>query len=64
MAFTQKFTNTDQIIDAFKQNKLPNQIMFTFHPQRWNDNLVKWFVELNNQNVKNLVKRLLISVRK
>jgi len=62
--YTQKFSATDQIIDAFKQNKLPNQIMFTFHPQRWNDNVVKWLVELNNQNVKNLVKRLLISVRK
>lgn len=63
-SFTQKFTETDEIIAAFNQNKLPNQIMFTFHPQRWNDNLMKWFIELSSQNTKNLVKRLLIKLRK
>lgn len=63
-SFTQKFTETDEIIEAFNQNKLPNQIMFTFHPQRWNDNLMKWFIELSSQNTKNLVKRLLIKLRK
>jgi hypothetical protein len=62
--FTQKFTETDQIITAFKSKQLPNQIMFTFHPQRWNDNLMSWLIELNSQNAKNLVKRLLIKVRK
>lgn len=62
--FTQKFSETDEIIKAFEQNKLPNQIMFTFHPQRWNDNLMKWFIELNSQNVKNIVKRMLIKIRK
>jgi hypothetical protein len=62
--FTQKFTETDQIITAFKSKQLPNQIMFTFHPQRWNDNLMNWLIELNSQNAKNLVKRLLIKVRK
>lgn len=63
-SFTQKFTETNQIIEAFTKNKLPNQIMFTFHPQRWNDNFINWFIEFNSQNVKNLVKRLLIKVRK
>jgi hypothetical protein len=63
-SFTQKFSETDEIIEAFNQNKLPNQIMFTFHPQRWNDNLMKWFIELSSQNTKNLVKRLLIKLRK
>jgi hypothetical protein len=63
-SFTQKFTETDEIIAAFNQNKLPNQIMFTFHPQRWNDHLMKWLIELSSQNTKNLVKRLLIKLRK
>ena len=63
-SFTQKFTETNEIIAALNQNKLPNQIMFTFHPQRWNDHFIKWFIELFNQNVKNLVKRLLILIRK
>ena len=62
--FTQKFANTNQIIDAFVQKKLPSQIMFTFHPQRWNDNIIKWLVELISQNAKNSVKRLLIKIRK
>lgn len=63
-SFTQKFSETDEIIAAFNQNKLPNQIMFTFHPQRWNDHFMKWFIELSSQNTKNLVKRLLIKLRK
>jgi hypothetical protein len=63
-SFTQKFEKTDQIITAFIQNKLPNQIMFTFHPQRWNDQLLKWLIELGSQNTKNLIKRLLIKLRK
>ena len=62
--FTQKFANTNQIIDAFVQKKLPSQIMFTFHPQRWTDNVIKWPIELISQNAKNLVKRLLIKIRK
>lgn len=49
------FSLTDQII-AFSK-KLPNQIMFTFHPQRWNDNYVMWVKELLLQNVKNFIKR-------
>jgi len=62
--FTQKFSKTNQIITALNNNKLPNKIMFTFHPQRWNDNLIEWLVEINNQNLKNVIKRVLIQTRK
>ena len=53
------FSKTNEIINAAKKNLLPNNIMFTFHPQRWNDNLYFWFRELILQNLKNVIKRLL-----
>jgi hypothetical protein len=31
--------------------------MFTFHPQRWSDELISWTKELVMQNIKNVVKR-------
>jgi hypothetical protein len=57
--FDLHFHKTDEIITAAKEGRLPDQIMFTFHPQRWNDNKVKWTKELLLQNAKNLVKRII-----
>lgn len=54
----QSFHSTDELIKAFDQGVLPNQIMFTFHPQRWNDDLIKWTKELVLQNIKNVVKQV------
>ena len=53
------FHTTNQIIEAAKNNQLPARIMFTFHPQRWNNNFYLWTKELIFQNIKNLIKRLL-----
>jgi hypothetical protein len=53
------FHKTDEIISASNNNKLPNQIMFTFHPQRWTENKLLWTKELFNQNLKNIIKRFL-----
>ncbi len=55
--FLFSFSTTQEIIDALKKNKLPKKIMFTFHPQRWNDNLFKWSKELILQNTKNVIKK-------
>ncbi|WP_080055466.1 hypothetical protein [Spirosoma aerolatum] len=55
--FVNRFRKTDEIIDALHRNELPDQMMFTFHPQRWNDNPLQWTKELISQNVKNLVKQ-------
>ncbi len=52
------FHTTQNIIDALNQNELPNKIMFTFHPQRWNDNLLIWSKELVLQNTKNMIKKM------
>ncbi|MBN2355868.1 hypothetical protein JXO59_07130 [candidate division KSB1 bacterium] len=52
-----RFHSTHEIIAAAKNGALPQQIMFTFHPQRWTNNLFAWVKELVWQNVKNCVKR-------
>lgn len=49
------YSNTFEIIaDVIN---LPEKIMFTVHPQRWNNNFYRWTAELMSQNVKNLIKR-------
>ena len=55
-SYNLSFHSTQQIIDAANQGNLPDQIMFTIHPQRWSDNLFNWTKELIMQNVKNQVK--------
>ena len=57
--FDLSFHKTDEIIAAAENNELPDQIMFTFHPQRWTDNKMLWTKELLLQNTKNAVKRII-----
>jgi len=54
-----EFQTTFDIIGSI--HKLPDQIMITTHPQRWNDNLTRWILELVLQNGKNLIKGLIAS---
>jgi hypothetical protein len=54
------YHSTDDIIRAVEENRLPNQIMFTFHPQRWHDKMFPWVKELVMQNIKNQIKKRLI----
>jgi len=56
--FKLSFHKTKEVIDAALKKELPNKIMFTFHPQRWNDNKYMWGKELVLQNVKNVVKKV------
>jgi len=42
------------------RNLFPNQVLFTFHPQRWTDGGFPWFKELILQWGKNQVKRFLV----
>ena len=56
--FHYEIKNTDQLIELILKKELPNQIMLNTHPQRWNDEYMKWGKELVGQNVKNQVKRL------
>lgn len=53
----QTYHSTDQIILALKRKELPNQIMFTFHPQRWHENINSWMNEMILQGIKNIFKK-------
>ena len=51
------------VIEKIQNNELPDKIMLNVHPQRWTDNSVEWTKELVWQNVKNVVKRLMLKLR-
>jgi len=59
VAFKKKFNikTTNELISAFKEDRLPKEIMINIHPQRWSETFIPWFWELVNQNVKNVFKR-------
>ncbi len=61
--FDLHFHTTEEVIAAANRGALPDQIMFTFHPQRWNDDTYLWTKELVLQNVKNVVKKYLLVKR-
>jgi len=58
-----RFHSTFDIIAAAGENRLPDQIMLTIHPQRWNDRTIPWIKELVWQNVKNVGKRIINELR-
>ena len=53
------YHSTQDIIRAAKQDKLPQRIMITTHPQRWTNAPVSWIKELLVQSLKNIIKRLI-----
>jgi hypothetical protein len=57
------FRHTKDIITAIEEDRFPNQVMFTIHPQRWNDGMVLWTKELISQNIKNIAKGLLNRIK-
>ena len=61
--FDIKIKNTYDLINKIKNNELPDKIMLNVHPQRWNDEFVPWVRELVWQNVKNVVKRMIVRKR-
>jgi len=62
--FQYSFQTTEDIIKAFEANKLPAHIMLNIHPQRWTDNYFLWVKELIFQNIKNIIKAILVKRRK
>ncbi len=56
--FNFNFKSTQDIINNVAQ--LPSKLMFTIHPERWNDVFVPWARQLAVQNVKNVVKRVIV----
>lgn len=57
------FHSSKDIIAAAQNNNLPEQIMITMHPQRWNPFGQKWIIEAIMQNLKNIIKSLIIKFR-
>ncbi|HAF30862.1 MAG TPA: hypothetical protein DCG75_17620 [Bacteroidales bacterium] len=60
---SKRFKTTFDIIKAVEKRELPNQIMFTFHPQRWTNGPAPWIKEFVWQNTKNVVKYFLNRIR-
>lgn len=54
------FSSTTDIINACRNNLLPSRIVLNTHPQRWNDNMIKWLAEGLKQRTKNLIKGSLV----
>jgi hypothetical protein len=54
------FRSTKDIISNI--NRLPDRVMFTFHPQRWTDNPLQWLKELGVQNLKNIGKYFIVKM--
>ncbi len=55
-----RFHRTQDVIAAIAAGRLPSHVMFTVHPQRWNPFGWQWLKECVLQNVKNVVKRMVI----
>ncbi|MGP1446104.1 MAG: hypothetical protein ACTTKO_01050 [Candidatus Limimorpha sp.] len=58
------FHSTCDIIEALNGNDFPEKLIITTHPQRWTDNKCIWLKELVLQSLKNLVKRIMVSMKK
>ncbi len=56
-----RFHSSFDIISAARYNSLPDKIMLTVHPQRWDDRPLPWIKELVWQNIKNIGKRIINS---
>lgn len=54
------FHSTDDVIKGLQQGRIPKNLMLTVHPQRWNPVGFQWAKELLMQNVKNIVKRIIV----
>ena len=56
------FHTTDDVIDGLSQGRIPLNLMVTVHPQRWNPVGAIWAKELLLQNMKNVVKGIMLKV--
>jgi hypothetical protein len=57
------YHSTDDFLEAVLKGCFPNRLMLTTHPQRWTNNLVSWLSELILQNIKNVIKKVIVKKR-
>jgi hypothetical protein len=53
--------STYDFIEYINNGPTENGMMITTHPQRWTDQPLPWLQELVFQNIKNLLKKILIA---
>lgn len=61
---TSTFHSTKEMVQAIEAGRFPVRVMITTHPQRWTDNLLEWLQEIALQSAKNILKRLLLGLRR
>jgi hypothetical protein len=59
-SFSNVYKSTRDIIESIKENTFPEQVMFTFHPQRWSDGIIDWSSEMIKQKSKNIIKKVIV----
>ncbi len=62
--FDVTYRRTADIIAALENNTFPPRAMMNTHPERWTDALPLWIRQLVLQKAKNLVKRILVNVKR
>ena len=58
--FDIKIKDTQNMIQLFNEDKMPNDVIINTHPHRWYSSPFGWVKELVSQNTKNLVKKLIV----
>ncbi len=53
------YRNTEDIVQAIRNQSLYPQLMLTTHPQRWSNHFFEWANELLSQKIKNTIKYFL-----
>ena len=53
--------STEHLIEQLMAGQFPNHIMQNIHPHRWTDDYIGWSKDLVFQNLKNVVKRIIVS---
>jgi len=59
--FDIKIINTENILNLIQGNQLPHKIMINVHPHRWFDLGFNWYWELISQNLKNVIKLIIVN---
>lgn len=62
-SFTLKIRTTFDLMESFRNNELPDQVLLNVHPARWNDNIIIWYYRHILQNMKNIAKFALYIIR-
>jgi hypothetical protein len=59
--FDIRVNSTGHLMALAREGRLPERVMINTHPQRWEDRALPWVKELVWQNVKNGVKKIVLS---